>query len=61
MTPVDRKASHVVVSTKIPKDWGHLLEAVVERRQETFKSQTIRSLIRDELEAHFPGSTEEAA
>lgn len=55
------QAPLVVVSTKIPSEWNDLLEVVRKRRGEAFKSETIRHLIRDEIEQHLPGSTGEAA
>lgn len=51
----------VVVSTKIPSEWNDLLEVVRKRRGEAFKSETIRDLIREEIERHLPGSTGEVA
>lgn len=51
----------VVVSTKIPSEWNDLLEVVRKRRGESFKSETVRDLIRDEIERHLPGTTREVA
>jgi hypothetical protein len=46
----------VVVSTKLPPDEVHLLEAARERAGDTFVSETVRRAIRVELERVFPGS-----
>lgn len=54
---VDRKAGQVVVSAKIPRTWNRYLEHCAELRGETFKGETIRALVRDEIEKWFPGKT----
>ena len=46
----------MVVSTKLPPDEVHLLEAARERAGDTFVSETVRRAIRVELERVFPGS-----
>lgn len=53
---VDRRRQ--VVSTKLWSDERALLEAVSDRRGEGSVAQTLRCLIRDEIERHFPGATE---
>jgi hypothetical protein len=59
---VDRKQGRrwVVVSTKLPPDEAHLLEAARERTGDTFISETVRRAIRSELERVFPGSVRAA-
>jgi hypothetical protein len=61
LTSPDNQPQSPTVGTRMKADLVDLLDAVTKRRGEPTRAATIHALIVAEIEAHFPGSTKEAA